>query len=632
MSALAGERPRVGKYELLEEVGHGGMATVYRAYDERLDREVAIKVIHRHLRENREVAARFSSEARAVAKLEHPNIVKVYDVSSEEEVERWLVVELVRGTTLRRLLQERAPLPPEVAAAVGTVLAGALQHAHDAGVVHRDVKPENVLVELSSGGARRVASTPRASAAPLRADPTPRPTEQRGACAGRLLLTDFGIAKLLDAQGVTSTGQVLGSPAHMAPEQIEGGDVGPTADVFGLGVLLYECLTGKLPFDGKNPAQVLRRVLDGEFTPPARLEPRVGEPLSAIVCKALAHQPEARFASCRELAAALQAELTGLGFGPASEELSAFIADEASYRSRHEAQVVEHLLALGTQAQARGDALGAAGAWNRALAYRPDDAELLARVSGLARQQRTGERLRRAGVLLGVAAVVGGLSFLAMRWWRPVSPTIGLEPSEARLERSVDFKPPQVTREELLLAPSPSMGAALDRKPTLTRLPPPPAPSARPSTRRVRVVFSGVQGARLRLNGQDFNWFGNAELSLPVGTHRFTIVPPSEDCCQPAEDPAVRVVTAGEGTQTLSFRLAFRDAVLVVPSVPEGGQVSCVGFFRGAMTQPGSQRVVMNSASSTDTCVLTPPASSGSPSARKQVTLRPGQTFVLTWP
>jgi serine/threonine-protein kinase len=223
------ELPTLAKYELLDEIGHGGMATVYRARDLRLGREVAIKLIHRHLRESAEVASRFVAEGRAVAKLRHPNIVEVYDVSDPEDPEQFIVVELLRGTTLRKVLTEHRDIPPEVGAAIGIELASALSHAHAAGVIHRDLKPENVLVEID---------------------------ETRGAV---IKLTDFGIAKVLDVQGVTSTGQVLGSPAHMAPEQIEGGDVDARADVFGLGVLLYECMVGHLPFEGKNPAQVLRR-------------------------------------------------------------------------------------------------------------------------------------------------------------------------------------------------------------------------------------------------------------------------------------------------------------------------------------------------------------------------------------
>src|SRR5579863_5826292 len=149
-AARAGRLPDLDKYEVVEEIGHGGMATVYRARDRRLGREVAVKVIHPHLRDSTEVVARFNTEARAVAKLRHPNIVEVFDVSDTDETEQYLVVELLRGTTLRKLLQARGALPPEVAAAIALELASALAHAHSNGVVHRDVKPENVLIEHRS--------------------------------------------------------------------------------------------------------------------------------------------------------------------------------------------------------------------------------------------------------------------------------------------------------------------------------------------------------------------------------------------------------------------------------------------------------------------------------------------------
>src|SRR5579884_2580973 len=170
--------PQLARFDVLEEIGHGGMATVYRARDNRLAREVALKVIHPHLRDSREVVARFNTEAKAVAKLRHPNIVDVYDVSEPDEPEQYLVAELVRGTTLRKLLQQRGAMPPEVAAAVAVELLGALAHAHASGVVHRDVKPENVLIE--------------------RRPPGDGAEEERVV----VKLTDFGIAKLLDAQGM----------------------------------------------------------------------------------------------------------------------------------------------------------------------------------------------------------------------------------------------------------------------------------------------------------------------------------------------------------------------------------------------------------------------------------------------
>jgi serine/threonine-protein kinase len=139
--------PELAKYDVVEEIGHGGMATVYRARDRRLGREVAVKIIHPHLRDSREIVSRFNTEARAVAKLRHPNIVEVFDVSEEGEAEQYLVAELLRGTTLRKLLHDSGAMPPEVAAAFALDLLAAIAHANDSGVVHRDIKPENVLVE-----------------------------------------------------------------------------------------------------------------------------------------------------------------------------------------------------------------------------------------------------------------------------------------------------------------------------------------------------------------------------------------------------------------------------------------------------------------------------------------------------
>ncbi|MEO7331642.1 MAG: serine/threonine-protein kinase, partial [Minicystis sp.] len=264
--------PELSKYELLEEIGHGGMATVYRAKDPRLGREVAVKVIHKHLRENAEVGLRFIAEARAAAKLRHPNIVEVFDVSTEDDRERYLVAELIRGCTLRKVLIDHRQMPAEVGAAITLELCDAVEHAHEASIVHRDIKPENVLVELPRDRCN----------VPDRESPSAK--KKGSADAGVIIkLTDFGIAKLLDVQGVTSTGQVLGSPAHMAPEQIEGGDVDARTDVFGLGVLMYECLVGHLPFEGKNPAQVLRKVLEGLYSAVDRERPTTGGRWGRIV-------------------------------------------------------------------------------------------------------------------------------------------------------------------------------------------------------------------------------------------------------------------------------------------------------------------------------------------------------------
>jgi serine/threonine-protein kinase len=383
-----GRVPELTKYELLEEIGHGGMATVYRARDRRLGREVAVKVIHPHLRESGEVAARFHVEARAVAKLRHRNIVEIYDVGSQEEPERYLVAELVLGTTLGKLRRERGVLPPEIAGAIALELLDALAHAHASGVVHRDVKPENVLIRHRLG---------------------PEYDEDDPASSGRVAikLTDFGIAKLLDATGVTSTGQVLGSPAHMAPEQIEGGEVDARSDVFGLGVVLYDCIVGHLPFEGGNPAQVLRRVLDGEYTPAQRERPVAGARWSALIDRAIARAAADRFQSAREMREAILAEMDRVGFGSPRRELEAWFDRPDVYEEELKGRLLERLRARGDEARKRADVLSAASDYNRALALAPDDARLMRVVSGMHRARMRARALWWALLALVLLAAAG---------------------------------------------------------------------------------------------------------------------------------------------------------------------------------------------------------------------------------
>src|SRR6478752_7241469 len=505
MIATAESKPDLAKFEIREEIGHGGMATVYLARDKRLGRDVALKIIHRHLRENVEVAARFASEARAVAKLKHPNIVEVYDVSDESEAERYLVVELVRGTTLRALIAQNERLPAEIAAIIGFEIAGALDHAHQFGVIHRDVKPENVLVAMPVPGAPDVrASNP---------DDT------------LIKITDFGIAKLLDAQGVTSTGQVLGSPAHMAPEQIEGGDVSARSDVFGLGVLLYECMVGKLPFDGKNPAQVLRRVLEGAFTPSERARPTIGAGLGAIVDRALAKEPRDRYASTGEVAEALRAELRTLGFDDAPHEIAAFLLDPKQYRAPFEQRVVDALVARGRAARDDGDVMRATTSFNRALAYRPDDTDLISEVSSLARRQRLRRWLMQGAVILTgsliIAGALGGVFKVAAKLrgtsaHKPTAATVAVTNAQHGPNAAVVGGPAGSAEQ-----PAPTHKPR--RRPTKPAAHEPPKEA--PETGTVRVAVSGPANATVFVDGNPFdNWFGVAH-ELSAGDHVFEFRP-----------------------------------------------------------------------------------------------------------
>jgi serine/threonine-protein kinase len=592
------------------------MATVYRARDLRLGREVAVKVIHRHLRENREVAARFASEALAVAKVKHPNIVEVYDVSESGDEERYLVVEFVRGKTLRQLLVERGQLPAEVAAAIGLEICAGLGHAHRQGVIHRDVKPENVLIQMDASGADSSAS-------------------QHGLEPARVKITDFGIAKLLDAQGVTSTGQVLGSPAHMAPEQIEGGEVDARSDVFGVGVLLYECMVGVLPFSGQNPAQVLRRVLDGTFTPADRARPTVGSEWAAVLGKALAHHPVDRFTDTFELAAALRQVLTGLGFDEPRAELARYLTSPETYLADYQERVLTSLSRAGQSARDEGDVPRAASCFNRALAFKPDDTLLLAEVAGLARRARARRRAVRYGsTVLGVGAVLGLAGWLyqdererraeqkvaeqvgtvSSRPHTPPAPSSGSKSNDAA---SVAVEP-DAREDEVTAAPS----TERRQRPALVRPRKPVEPTG--ETREVRTLVAGPQNAKVRIDGQLEPWFKTHQLT--PGPHTFEFVPPNTECCD-ATAPITVQIEAGQGIQVVRGTVPFKPAVLRHDG-PPGSRASCGAA--GQLVAGQVREIPMTSANLVLSCTVFPPPGGAEEPKRIDVTLQPGRTFAVT--
>ncbi len=606
----------LSKYELEEEIGHGGMATVYRARDLRLERDVALKLLHPHLRQNLEVRVRFASEARAVAKLRHPNIVEVFDVSEDDEDERYLVVELVKGITLRQLLKEQPLLPVELAAEIALEVACALEHAHEQGVIHRDIKPENVLLEMPRAGARSsVDDFERA----------------------RVKLTDFGIAKLMDVDGVTSTGQVLGSPAHMAPEQIEGRAVDGRADVFSLGVMFYECIAGQLPFAGKNPAQVLRNVLEGSFAAADTLEPRVGSRWSAIVAKALQREPGARFQTVAELGAALRRELNRVGFDKPRQDITEFLLDRQGYIAAFPDRIVAALGVSAKLARHERDAARASADFSRALVYRPGDQALLSAVS----QIRTRGRLQKSAVL-GAAAVVS-VSLAMLLWPQPST-----EDTPAQTVTSGPLPAPTPTP---VAVPVPEGSAALRGEngsplsqasskpraatPPVARRNPRPTPSATTGqapageTRQVSIRITGAGGGSVKIDGALVPWFGVVH-EVPVGPHAFEFIPPNDSCCLATRRTID--VPPGEGVHVVVGSIPFKNASFSVRTPEgEGWTVSCPTLFAGQLTAPARRSIPMSQAEVTGSCMISSPVE-GSSAVQKVVTLRAGQTTTLPWP
>jgi serine/threonine protein kinase len=259
--AASGADPQLPGYLIEGTLGQGGAGIVYRARDRRLGRRVAVKVLRQV---TSDLLARFQAEAEAVARLSHPNIIQVYEVGEHQGLS-YLVLELAEGGSLAERVGGR-PQPVREAAQLVEVLARAVQHAHEAGIVHRDLKPGNVLLARdpakpqAAEGSR--ASSAACGLAGSAADLTPK-------------ITDFGLAKYLGAPGHTRTGEVMGTPSYMAPEQAEGhtGVIGPAADVWALGAILYELLTARPPFLAETPLTTLLQVLNEEPVPLRQLQP-----------------------------------------------------------------------------------------------------------------------------------------------------------------------------------------------------------------------------------------------------------------------------------------------------------------------------------------------------------------------
>jgi WD40 repeat protein/serine/threonine protein kinase len=305
-SAGGTDFPTISGYEILEELGRGGMGVVYKARQVRLNRLVALKMIRSGACAEPQERTRFRMEAEAAARLQHPNIVSIYEVG-EQDGRPYCAMEYVDGGSLAQLLRG-APVPALSAARLVETLARAVQYAHDHRIVHRDLKPANILLQGSGPGGQGPAYREPASAPPsLTPDPWPLTPK----------IADFGLAKDLAGDGVSSfqtrTGEIMGTPSYMAPEQAEvkPREIGPAVDIYALGAILYELLTGRPPFKGESTLDTLEQVRTQEPVAPSRLQPRLPRDLSTICLKALAKAPNRRYANAGALADDLRRFLDG---------------------------------------------------------------------------------------------------------------------------------------------------------------------------------------------------------------------------------------------------------------------------------------------------------------------------------
>lgn len=263
-----------GRYQILETIGGGGMANVYKAHDAILNRSVAVKVLRPQFSDDEEFIRRFRREAQAATSLSHPNVVNIYDVGEEEDI-YYIVMEYVDGLTLKQLIQQRGSLPITEVVSIMSQISSAITHAHVNHIVHRDIKPHNILISDS----------------------------------GEAKVTDFGIARAMTSATITHTNSVMGSVHYLSPEQARGGLVNEKSDIYSLGIVLYEMVTGRVPFSGDTAVSIAIKHLQTEVPSPRKVNPTLPQSIENIILKATAKDPFHRYTSVREMEADLHTAL-----------------------------------------------------------------------------------------------------------------------------------------------------------------------------------------------------------------------------------------------------------------------------------------------------------------------------------
>lgn len=433
-----------GKYRILHEIGQGGMAVVYKGLDTVLEREVAVKVLHPHLAGRADSRIRLQREAKAVAKLHHPNILEIYDYSGAECEQSYIVTEYIRGETLKDFTDRHTPSLPEVGAMIVHEIAGAVAHAHEAGIIHRDIKPENMMIRDD----------------------------------GALKLMDFGIAQIVDMQQMTVTGALVGSPAHMSPEHVEGRPLDYRSDVFSLGTLLYFLCTGRLPFDSPSPHALLRQILEARYDDPRMHNPAVGRRLHQIIQRCLEREPDDRYESVDAFREDLGGYLSDLGLEDPASELVPYFDDPHTAEAELTQRVVDRLMALAERRSADGKVAAALEYYNQVLALQGDRADALARVQRLTSSRSRTLRMRQVALVAAGAALVAGVGWWALSGTEPEAPLAPLDRHAAYVPAAamaapaprVEVKPaPAETPVVRVEAPAPKPAAVVVPEPPFVR-------------------------------------------------------------------------------------------------------------------------------------------------------------------
>lgn len=342
----------IDRYEIRKLMGTGAMGGVYEAWDPKLHRLVAMKILKKEVADDPKVRERFALEARAVAALRHPNIVDIYDYSGGDSEFLYIVMEKLEGDDLFNVVADNGPMPGPAVAAVGHDLCLALQVAHDAGIIHRDLKPENVFISPN----------------------------------GRIVLTDFGIVKAVTENsalgGFTHSTEIIGTPGFMPPELMMNKPLGPYTDVFALAALLYNVATGEMPYDGAGPVEIFKTMMKGEYPDPSTINDSVDPEFSALLKRALEPKPKKRLQTVEELRAGLKSVLASHGVSDLREDIREYMRDADAYKEHARRRTTEHLLQQIKIATKDKDPVSVKRLSERLNALDPQNAEL-ATISGI---------------------------------------------------------------------------------------------------------------------------------------------------------------------------------------------------------------------------------------------------------
>jgi len=547
------------RYEVLDEVGQGGMAVVYRGVDRVLHRSVAIKVLHQHLSSKDEARARFAREARVIAKLRHPNIVEVYDFSDEDSSRSFIVQEFVAGETLAEFLEGRDPLIPEMAAMMVVSIGRALHHAHENGVIHRDVKPENIMVRRD----------------------------------GALKLMDFGIAHVTDMEHLTMTGAIIGSPAHMSPEQVDGKALDARTDVFSLGTLFFLVAAGRLPFMADTASGLLKSIADARVPDIRTIVPGFPDDMYRVLLKMMQRSPESRYQEVMEVVGEIEGITDSLGLDSVTVELPRFFEDPASRTMELRKSVAQRRMVRARAFMRDGAYAVAIRELDVILADDSDDTEAR-RELDRARSAIRRKALSRTSVVVAIGVgIVMGLALAAYRFLPPMWGEYLDRTTDAGLHTAVstDALPPV-----RILAP---IARALDEARVMPRRGTATVATAmriRPAghdARRVKaareadrekdwlpvVIHADPPAVRIEVDGR-FRGFGTTgSIRLAPGRRNVRLTHPRCDVCKPAEY-SFELDPENPLRAPLRYSINYRDALLRVKG-PVGAMVLVNGVPRG---------------------------------------------------